>query len=186
MNRIYVNDLENIREYIISRTSRVRNTGVFQDIFVETEFHVPPTDIIKRYNLTYNKFISSWDNLQGEKVILVNNNQGHWYSDGVIGSIYIKESYFQKLKKRQDLKYFIFTERFIPTTGYYNDSALQMEMLVDGTEKHYKHYFSKRKTSEIVKKQCRICPFYIKDQKDLKKWQTSSVDIIQGDINEVL
>ena len=61
-----------------------------------------------------------------------------------------------------------------------------MEMLVDGTEKHYKHYFSKQKTSEIVKKQCRICPSYIKDQKDLKKWQTSSVDIIQGDINEVL
>ena len=86
------------------------------------------------------KFNNSWKNIEGEEVILVNNNKGTWYNDGVTGSIFVKEEYFQKMIKKYTLKYFGFTQKYLHPTGRSDKSALELEFFLDGTSKYYRHY----------------------------------------------
>lgn len=162
-------DLDNVHYYNFPRTSSIRNASEFSDIFVQTDFNVPPTEIIRRLKLKYNRVNSSWVNDKNEEVILVNNNKGYWYNDGITGSIYIKEKYFQRLLKHNKLKYFGFCERFFGDTGFHNESALQIELFLDDTEKYYRHYTSKRKARDEIEKECLKCLFYKAELKQREK-----------------
>lgn len=175
-------DLDNVHCYNFSRTSSVRNTSEFSDIFIQTDFNVPPSEIIRRLKLSYNRVNSSWVNEKNEEVILVNNNRGYWYNDGITGSIYIKEKYFQKLLKNNKLKYFGFCERFFGDKGFRNESALQIELFLDNTEKYYRHYTSKRKPRSSIEKYCLKCPFYKEELKHQEKWKNAKIDWIIDDL----
>ena len=121
-------------------------------------------------------------NEKNEEVILVNNNKGYWYNDGITGSIYIKEKYFQKLLKNNKLKYFGFCERFFGGNGFRNESALQIELFLDNTEKYYRHYTSKRRPRSSIEKYCLKCPFYKEELKRQEKWKNTRIDWIIDDL----
>ncbi|QNN61458.1 hypothetical protein H9L01_03595 [Erysipelothrix inopinata] len=133
-------DVINISIYDTSRTCSLRSTNEFRNEFVETNFNVPSTRLVKIFDLKYSLHNNSWKNNSGEDVILVNNNKSYWYNDGITGSLFMKDKYFKVLEKKCKLKYFGFCERFYGDKGYNNESALQIELYLDGTENYYKHY----------------------------------------------
>ena len=73
----------------------------------------------------------SWENEDREKIILCNNNRNSYYSDPIGGTVFIRKDYYDKYVKSHRIKYFAFTERFIPETGFANKTSLHFE-IVDG------------------------------------------------------
>ena len=172
--KIYNGNLNDIQNQNYSQSSSLNSTTDFQKLFSITDFKIPPTAIIKKFNLRYNRHNTSWDNDNGEEVILINNNKGTWYKEGCTGSIYLKKQYYELIQKKYNCKYFCFTEKFHPQTGYSNESALQVQINSDNTiisYKHYKESLSKNKINE----NCKRCIVYQKEKEELKKFNTSKL-----------
>ena len=167
-----INDYENTK-YTLSTS--LYSSSELKDLYVTTDFNLPPTIIIKEFNLHYDKFSSSWINSSNENVVLVNNNEGRWYGQGCSGTLYLKKKYYDKLKKKHNYKYFCFTEKYHPKTGYCNDSALQVQINSDGTIIKYKHYKSHKSHSQNVSK-CKTCIVYNKENEDRKKWKDNKFE----------
>lgn len=165
-------NIENILFYNFTRTSSVKESYGYNDTFVQTDFNIPPTEIIRMFKLTFNKYNNSWITPNGEAVVLVNNNKGVWYNDGMVGSLYIKEKYFQEVVKEHDIKYFAFTERFCRAESQGDRSAMQVELFLDNTEKHYNHYAPEKEYLNEIPKSCLKCGFYkeyLKQEENMKK-----------------
>lgn len=180
-----INDYKDT-EYTLSTS--LYSSSELKDLYVTTDFNLPPTIIIKKFDLHYDKFSSSWINSNNEKVILVNNNEGTWYGQGCSGTLYLKKEYYDEVKKKHNYKYFCFTEKYHPKTGYCNESALQVQINSDDTIIKYKHYKSHKNHSLNVSK-CKKCIVYEKEQEDIKKWKNNKfgdflIDDIWGDYEE--
>ena len=166
----YIGNIQNYRLENYNMTTSLHSSSDFSNIYVTTDFNLPPTSIIKEFNLHYNKFTSSWNNVEDEIVILVNNNEGIWYNSGCTGSLYLKKKYYDKLSRNHSFKYFCFTEKFHPSTGYCADSALQVQINEDNTIIKYKHYKSK-KYAQKEKGCCKKCIIYKKEKEEQKNWK---------------
>ena len=70
--KIYNGNLNDIQNQNYSQSSSLNSTTDFQKLFSITDFKIPPTAIIKKFNLRYNRHNTSWDNDNGEEVILIN------------------------------------------------------------------------------------------------------------------
>lgn len=172
--KTYRGNLNDIKSQNYSQSSSLNNSSDFQDLFTITDFNIPPTDIIKEFNLHYNKYNTSWDNDNGEEIILINNNKGSWYKEGCTGSIYLKKQYYELIQSKYNCKYFCFTEKFHPQTGYSSESALQVQINSDNTIISYKHY--KENLSKInVNENCQNCLVYQKEKEELKKFNNSKL-----------
>ena len=110
-----------------------------------------------------------------QKVVLVNNNEVIWYRNGCSGTLYLKKKYYDELKKKHNYKYFCFTEKYHPKTGYCTDSALQIQINSDDTIIKYKHYKS-HKEYRLNISQCKKCIVYKKEQEDSRKWKNNKFE----------
>lgn len=72
-----------------------------------------------------------WETHDKEKVIICNNNKNSCYRDSVGGTVFIRKDYFDKFLEKHTVKYFAFTERLIPETGYADETSLHFE-IIDG------------------------------------------------------
>lgn len=166
------------------RTTSLYSSSDLRDIYVTTDFNLPPTTIVRELNLHYNKFTSSWNNDDDEKIILVNNNEGIWYKTGCSGTLYLKKKYYDKLLSNHNCKYFCFTEKFHPSTGYCTDSALQIQINSDSSIIKYKHY-KNNKHRKINNSNCKKCIVYKKEKEDSRKWKNNKFeDLLIDDIGE--
>lgn len=168
----YRGNLNDVQNQNYSQSSSLNNSSDFRDLFITTDFNIPPTYIIKEFKLHYNKFNTSWDNDDGEEIILVNNNKGSWYKSGCTGSLYLKKQYYELIQQKYNCKYFCFTEKFHPETGYSNESALQIQINSDNTIISYKHYkegLSATNINEI----CSNCLVHKKQDENLERFKNS-------------
>lgn len=165
--KTYRGNLNDAQNQDYSQSSSLNNSSDFRDLFITTDFNIPPTNIIKEFNLHYNKFNTSWDTDNKEVVVLVNNNKGSWYKSGCTGSIYLKKKYYELIQQKYNCKYFCFTEKFHPKTGYSNESALQIQINSDNTIISYKHY-KKGLTRTNKNENCKNCIIYQKNKENLK------------------
>ena len=101
------------------------------DIFDETSLVLPPAEIIKYFNLQLNISDLSWETQEKTKVILCNNNKNSYYKDPIGGTVFIRKDYYDKFVQSHTIKYFAFSERFIPETGYADQTSLHFE-IIDG------------------------------------------------------
>lgn len=164
----------NIENYIMqsyTQTTSLSKNLFWNNFFIESDFNMPPSIIIRKFNLKYDNKQSAWTNVNNEIVMYASNNKDSWYKNGVTGSIFINEEYFNKLKQKNDLKYFAFTERFF--NGYNDNSSLEIEYYNDNKIKYYKHYLSNK---NIDKYDCSNCAVYQKSQKQLKKHRKSKYE----------
>lgn len=179
----------NIEDYInedYKMTTSLYSASDLSNIYVTTDFNLPPSSIIKEFDLHYNKFSSSWNNTNDEEVILVNNNEGMWYRKGCSGTLYIKGKYYNSIIKNHNYKYFCFTEKYHPKTGYCYDSALQIQINSDGTIDKYKHYKSHKHLSRKQNEKCKKCIVYQKEKEDEKKWKNNKFeDFLINVIDEI-
>lgn len=159
---------DNIGDYYrknYTQSCSLEKSFFWNDFFVESDFNLPPTKIIKEFNLTYNNLLSAWVDSNNKEVIKVSNNKDSWYQYGVTGSIFINKTYYDILKDKYDLKYFAFTERFLE--HYREESSLEIEYKEGGNIEYYMHYTEGQK--EEMEESCKNCKIYIKGKANEKR-----------------
>ncbi len=182
----YRGNIEDYKNENSKMTTSLYSVSDLSNMYVTTDFNLPPSIIIKEFDLHYNRFSSSWNNSNEEEVILVNNNEGIWYRKGCSGSLYIKKEYYDRLIKKYDYKYFGFTEKYHPKTGYCHDSALQIQINSNGSIEKYKHYKSRKHHLRYQNEICKECVVYKMEKDDEKKWKGKELcDLLSYDINEI-
>lgn len=107
----------------------VKNINSRSEVFDETSLVLPPSEIINFFNLKLNISDLSWESRDKQKVIICNNNKNLYYRDSVGGTVFIRKDYFDKFLEEHMVKYFAFTERFIPETGYADETSLHFEIV---------------------------------------------------------
>ena len=107
---------------------RVKNINYLSDIFDETSLVLPPAELILYFGLSPVYADMSWVDDIGTKVIWCNNSKNSYYTDFIGSTVFIRKEYLDKYLKEHDLKYFAFTEKFIPETGYANETSLHFEI----------------------------------------------------------
>jgi hypothetical protein len=169
----YRGNIEDYKNESYKMTTSLYSASDLSNVYVTTDFNLPPAIIIKELNLHYNRFSSSWNDVNEEKIILVNNNEGVWYKKGCVGTLYIKKKYFDILIKNHNYKYFCFTEKYHPKTGYCQDSALQIQINSDGSILKYKHYKNHNHLYRQQNIKCKKCIVYRKEKEEEKKWKNN-------------
>ncbi|MDU5595687.1 hypothetical protein, partial [Peptoniphilus rhinitidis] len=89
----------------------VKNINNQSEVFEETSLVLPPSNIIRFFNLKLNVSDLSWETQDKEKVIICNNNKNSYYRDPIGGTVFIRKDYFDKFLEGNTVKYFAFTER---------------------------------------------------------------------------
>ena len=117
----------------------VKNINNQSEVFEKTSLVLPPSNIIRFFNLKLNVSDLSWETQDKEKVIVCNNNKNSYYRDPIGGTVFIRKDYFDKFLEGNTVKYFAFTERFIPDTGYADETSLHFEIVNGKIKKEIKN-----------------------------------------------
>jgi len=107
----------------------VKNINSQSEVFEETSLVLPPSELVSFFNLKLNVSDLSWENQDKEKVIICNNNKNSYYREPIGGTVFIRKDYFDKFLEGHTVKYFAFTERLIPETGYADETSLHFEII---------------------------------------------------------
>jgi len=136
----------------------VKNINNQSEVFEKTSLVLPPSNIIRFFNLKLNVSDLSWETQDKEKVIICNNNKNSYYRDPIGGTVFIRKDYFDKFLEGNTVKYFAFTERFIPDTGYADETSLHFEIVNGKIEKEIKNngIYSRRNNGDNPL--CSACP----------------------------
>ena len=182
----YRGNLEDYKSKSYKMSTSLYSSSDLSNVYVTTDFNLPPAIIIKEFDLHYNKFSSSWNEVNEEKIILVNNNEGMWYKKGCSGTLYIKKKYYDILIKKHNYKYFCFTEKYHPKTEYCQDSALQIQINSDGSIEKYKHYKSHKHFPRQQNAECKKCIVYKKEKEDERKRKDNKFyDLLMEDMKKI-
>lgn len=153
----------------------VKSINYQSDIFDDTSLVLPPAELITYFQLKPVYSDMSWVDLEGEKIILCNNNKNSYYNDPIGATIFIRKDYLDAYLKEHVLKYFAFAEKFIPETGYADETSLHFE-IQDG--KIIKEIFNDgkgyRRATE-TNPLCADCPYGLfsrdsYDSEDMDEW----------------
>ena len=106
----------------------VTNINYGSGIFDDTSLVLPPAELISYFRLRPVHADISWVNSDGKKVIICNNNKNSYYTDPIGGTVFIRKDFLDEYLKKHVLKYFAFTERYIPETGYADETSLHFEI----------------------------------------------------------
>lgn len=136
----------------------VNNINYQSEVFEETSLVLPPSNIINFFNLKLNVSDLSWETLDKEKVIICNNNKNSYYRDPIGGTVFIRKDYFDNFIEEHSVKYFAFTERFIPNTGYADETSLHFEIVNGKIKKEIKNNGGYRGWNNENNPLCSKCP----------------------------
>lgn len=142
--------------------------------FDECSLVLPPADIIKKLNLTPCYKDLSWKNENGIDVIRCNNTKSSYYKDPIGSTVFIREDAYNTLLESGDIKFFAFTERYIPTTGYANETSVHFEIENDEIVKEFFNHDQGRPIEEIPN-DCKNC-----------KWEFNKKDYEESDFLKIL
>lgn len=136
----------------------VKNINSQSEVFEGTSLVLPPSEIISFFNLKLNVSDLSWENQDKEKVIVCNNNKNSYYRDPIGGTVFIRKDYFDKFLEGHTVKYFAFTERLIPETGYADETSLHFEIINGKIVKEIKNNGGYRRRVSENNPLCSVCP----------------------------
>ncbi len=132
--------------------------NIKSEVFDETALVLPPSEIISFFNLKLNISDLSWETQDKEKVIICNNNKNLYYNDPIGGTVFIRKDYFDKFLEEHTVKYFAFTERFIPETGYADETSLHFEIINGKIVKEIKNKSGYGRGNSESNPLCSVCP----------------------------
>lgn len=153
----------------------VKNINYLSSIFDDTSLVLPPATLISHFQLSPVYADMSWVDKNGKKVILCNNNKNSYYKDPIGGTVFIRKEYLDEYLNGHVLKYFAFTEKFIPETGYADETSLHFE-IQEG--KIIKEIFNNSERGERLVETnplCTDCPYGLNekepyDNADINEW----------------
>ena len=161
---------------------KMKNIIPNSSILDNTLLVLPPADMINYFNLSFDKKEMAWVNSTSETVILCNNNKAYYYEDNVVSSIFINKKYFDKYIKDNLLKYFAFTERFVPGKGYSDETSLHFEIINGYFEKEILNsdtsYVRREKSNKCMK--CKVAKEREKSLRERQNIRISWLDIIEN------
>lgn len=94
----------------------------------ETNMAFPSPNLVKYLNLKYNFRTSSWDDINGNQIILCDNNDKSFYKYPVSGAIYIRTDILEDLKKHNYVVYWCYTEKLYKNYGWNEKASLHLEL----------------------------------------------------------
>lgn len=154
---------------------KIKNISGQSDIFEETSLVLPPAEIIKYFDLQLNVSDLSWETSNREKVILCNNNKNSYYRDPIGGTVFIRKDYYDKYVQSHMIKYFVFAERYIPETGYADETSLHFEIVDGCIIKEIQNYGGREKNECANNSLCVNCPHI--NIRQMSQNESSEVDM---------
>ena len=137
----------------------VKNINSQSAVFDETSLVLPPSEIINFFDLRLNVSDLSWENQKKEKVIICNNNKNSYYRDAIGGTVFIRKDYFDKFIETHTVKFFCFAERYIPETGFADETSLHFEIFNGEILKEIKNAGENGLWEEENNPVCLACPY---------------------------
>lgn len=150
--------------YLISSNKRINNTDYLSSIFDDTSLVLPLAALILYFQLSPFYADMSWVDLEGKKIILCNNNKNSYYKDPKGEALFIRKEYFDEYLKGHVLKYFAFTEKFIPETGYADEPSLHFEIQEGKIIKKIYNDADRRWHSIEISPLCAKCPYELNEK----------------------
>lgn len=153
----------------------VKNINYMSDIFDETSLVLPPAELISYFELKPIYADMSWVDKTGKKIILCNNNKNSYYKDPIGGTVFIRKEYLDEYLNNHILKYFAFAERYIPETGYADETSLHFEIQEGKIIKEIFNNNVREWRSKETNSLCNNCPYGLNeknsyDKSDMKEW----------------
>ena len=153
----------------------VRSINSRSDVFDETSLVLPPAELITYFQLKPVYADMTWINSNDEKIIICNNNKISYYKDPIGGTVFIRKDYLDEYLKTRVLKYFAFTERYIPETGYVDETSLHFEIREGKIIKEILNTGGGHRRSTESNSLCENCPYGFNeegsyDSADIDEW----------------
>lgn len=180
-NKIYYGNVSDYPSEKYSKNMRVPNFESYSSDIKESNMSFPSPKLVKYLNLKYNFRTSSWDDVDGNQIILCDNNTKNFYKYPVSGAIYIRTDVLEELKKHNDIVYWCYTEKLYKNYGWNEKASLHLEL--DSSGKVIKEFnnnnlsYSKKR----VPLKCKKCKYNI-----YKKHNEISNDYTIKIINDLL
>lgn len=137
----------------------VKNINYLSSIFDDAALVLPPAELVSYFQLRPVYADMSWVDSEGKKIILCNNNKNSFYKDPIGGTVFIRKEYFDEYLKNHVLKYFAFTEKYIPETGYADETSLHFEIQKGNIIKEIFNNSVGEQHSVETNQQCINCPY---------------------------
>lgn len=142
----------------------VKNINYHSDIFDNTSLVLPPADLISYFSLKPIYADVSWINKDGGVVIVCNNNKNSYYTDPIGGTVFMRKDYYDEYVKNNSLKYFAFAEKYIPETGYADETSLHFEIQKDTIIKEVPNDGGRHHNIKEINSLCSNCPHGYNDK----------------------
>lgn len=130
----------------------------------ESGLVVPPAELITNLSLTVNTKNLTWVNPQNEAVLLCNNVKYSYYTSTAGCTIFMRKDVYEEYIKNHTLKFFAFTERYLPNTGYADETSKHFEIERGVIKREFFNYKTSNKPiQQEILNDCCNCPhgFYV-------------------------
>ena len=130
------------------------------EIFDNTHLVLPPAELIHNLNLNVSLPDMTWKNSDNEIIIRCNNNKHSYYEDFIGGTVFMRKDVYDEYVNTHFIKFFAYTEKWTPSTGFADETALHFE-IIDGkiVNKYYNHLANRVEREENSFEHCTDCPF---------------------------
>lgn len=162
------NDYQNckIKPWLCKKVKGLANKT---DLLEETWLILPPAEIISFFQLQPDFTDMTWKTINGDVVIVCNNNKNLYYKDPISGSVFIRNDYLEMFKSLNVFKYFAFTERFQKELGFDENTSLHYEIRNKQIIKEIKNMDSSYDEHSEPNQICPNCPYGINNILDREK-----------------
>lgn len=153
----------------------------------ETNMAFPPPNLVKHLDLKYNFKTSSWDDINGNQIILCDNNAKNFYKYPVSGAIYIKTDILEELKKHNYVVYWCYTEKLYKNYGWNKKASLHLELDSDGNVIKEFNNNNLSNSEKSVRLKCKRCKYNIyKKQNEISNNYTLKIinDLLDDDVSK--
>ena len=137
----YIGELKRYQENTIKPwlCKNVNSIIPTSEILDQTSLTLPPSELIDFFKLKLNSIDMSWGNSNKEKIIICNNNKHSYFRDPIGSTVFMRKDYYDKFCEEHTIKYFAYAERYIPETGYAEETSMHFEIVDGKIEKEIKN-----------------------------------------------
>lgn len=183
-NKTYYGDVSNYSSEKYSKNMNIPNFETNSSDIKETNMAFPSPNLVKYLNLKYNFRTSSWDDIDGNQIIICDNNAKSFYKYPVSGAIYIRTDVLEELKEHNDMVYWCYTEKLYKNYGWNEKASLHLEL--DSNGKVIKEFNNNNlsNSEKGVPLKCKRCKYNIyKRQNEISNNYTIKIinDLLDDD-----
>ena len=143
-----------------------------KDWFDETNLVFPPARIVSELKLSYSIPDMAWMDLNGEAIILCDNNKNDYFKNNMSQAVYMRKDKYDAFVAGAQIHFFCFTEKMLDGRGYTDEASIHIEIANGEVVNRFSNSDEQRKYASL-RSNCELCPYGIEDS---QKSQTEIVD----------